>query len=249
MQKTAGGEVFVTTSRPLERIGIDIMTITHGQYVLVAIDYFTRLMKAKISTTKETKAITRLTKDIIAELGNPKEIVADSGKEFDSGEFKAMCWENSIHLHFTSADKHQSNGRVERAIRKIWQCIRKEKEEREVSLHEIPTLVEKINNTFCRAIKTTPREAWNNPENKILIEANNRKTKYAKEFKRLHREVFETGDKVFIQELRDKNEPKINSRTHIEGVIKRALANDSYLVESKGKIIKRNHAQMRKISP
>jgi hypothetical protein len=128
-QKTDGGEIFIETSEKLEIVGIDILTITHGQYLVVAVDYFTRYIICKYSTTKDTMAITNLMNNIIDEIGIPKKIVTDSGTEFNSKVFKAMCLEKKIEHHMTSPGKHQSNGRVERSNRKIWQIIRKEKEE------------------------------------------------------------------------------------------------------------------------
>lgn len=57
--KTQGGEVFITTSKPLEKVAADIMTITHGQYLLTFVDYFTRVARAKTLKDKSSKSVDR----------------------------------------------------------------------------------------------------------------------------------------------------------------------------------------------
>jgi transposase InsO family protein len=64
-------------------------------------------------------SITERVKNILNEIGNPEQIITDSGTEFTSTIFKQMCIERNILHHVVSPDKHQGNGRVERANRKI----------------------------------------------------------------------------------------------------------------------------------
>jgi hypothetical protein len=56
-QKTDGGEVFITSSKKLEKVGIDLLTITHGKYLIVLIDYYTRYMKTAIINYKDTNTV------------------------------------------------------------------------------------------------------------------------------------------------------------------------------------------------
>ncbi len=45
--KTNGGEIFIKTKRLLEKMGVETLALTHGERLLVAIDYFTKLIKCK----------------------------------------------------------------------------------------------------------------------------------------------------------------------------------------------------------
>lgn len=147
-----------------------------------------------------------------------------------------MCNKIGIWHYTVSPDKHQSNGRVKRAIRKIWQVIRKTNVNKEVKDDDIPELINKINNTFCRAVGTTPDDAWRNGSKMPLS--------YKGEFKKLFKEKFKPNENVFVAELKDKNESKLECRFKKPGTIVKVLENDSYLVWCNGKLIKRNHASL-----
>lgn len=138
----------------LKKITLDLLTFTHGEYLVVAIDYFTRYICVKSTRSKDTISITKTVEKIIEELGKPETIVTDAGTEFNSTVLKEMYILKNINHHVTSPDKHQSNGRVERMNRKIWQLIRKEiAENKEINFENIPELIQKINNIYLEQYK------------------------------------------------------------------------------------------------
>lgn len=203
LQKTEGGEIFIKTKEPLEIVGVDIMTISRGKYLMVLVDYFTRIIKTRFARSKDMAETAMVVEDIIGEIGTPKKIISDARGEFVSKAFKELCARKGIEHHVIAADKHQSNGRVERSIRKIWQILRKTEVEKPVAENKIPELTKTINNTWNRANGRMPNEARENLANELLIK-NNGEIGYNTEFRKLKREKFEIGDKVYVQELRAK---------------------------------------------
>ncbi|KAI5180824.1 hypothetical protein PAEPH01_2758, partial [Pancytospora epiphaga] len=93
-------------------------------------------------------------------------------------------------------------------------------------------------NTYHRGIKQTPNEAWDNPENEMLIKINGSDTKYSEEFPPHKSEMFKEGDKNIRR-------PKIESKYPGEGIVTEVLGNDLYLIKENDKIQKRNHAQLK----
>lgn len=128
-RKLGGGCELVTTSEPLEKTAIDIMKISEEDTtVLVFIDYYTRKMKIKVLKSRTTKDILMALRSIFKEVGTPKELNTDNAKEFVAKEFLNFCTDLNIVQHLTSVEKHQSNGRVESAIRTIRNGLVKSKE-------------------------------------------------------------------------------------------------------------------------
>lgn len=116
----------VESSKPLEKVGMDITALRHKKYLLVAVDYHTRVIKAEVADSKETQKMIEAAEKIRKEWGSPQMLITEERCEFTSCMFKQWCKNNGITHHTTAPDKHQSNERVERAIRKIWPIIRKE---------------------------------------------------------------------------------------------------------------------------
>lgn len=70
------------------------------QYAIVAVDYFTKWVKAKALATITTEAITDfIWKNIICKFGLPRVFVAELGKHVDSAEFKEYCNPKGIYVH------------------------------------------------------------------------------------------------------------------------------------------------------
>lgn len=167
IKKTLGGENFITTSVPNEIVAADLLYLNHKEFIVTYVDFYTRLPKTKLITSKDTINVKDILQEFINELGTPKKLITDPGTELDSQTIKTWCLNNNIQLHLTSSEKHQSNGRIKRIDRNIWQGIRKLKLEStdktmDQIVHEIE---ESYNNTLNRSIKMSPNEAWNFPEN------------------------------------------------------------------------------------
>lgn len=249
-QKNNGGEVYIASSNPFEKIGIDLLMIAQDRPVLTFIDYYTRIAKIRLLKSKSEIEITKALEEIFNETGYPKLLISDNGKEFVNKKIEKILNAHSVSHHKCSPEKHQSNGRVERLHRTIWQGIRKYqlgeiKDYNELNC-ELQMLIEKYNNTEHRAIGLTPNEAliefMNQSENLII-----KSHKYEKEFKTLNRENFEEGEEVYLKRSLINLQTKKDSLFDKKVKIIKKLDNDSYLVQDKEKIFKRNHYSLKKM--
>lgn len=128
-RKLGGGSEFIEITKPLEKIAIDIMKISEwGKYMLVFIDYFTRMVKLKVLENRRIETIIKNLKSICNDIGVSEQLNSDNSLEFTAKEFLNWCTNLGIQHHLTSVEKHKSNGRVERFIRTIRDALVKIKE-------------------------------------------------------------------------------------------------------------------------
>lgn len=105
---------------PWVDIAIDLMgPLPSGDFILVAIDYFSRYKEIKITKKISSADVIKILKEIFSRLGNPKTVTADNGKQFSSEEFKHFCKDRNIVLYNTIPYWPQQNGEVERQNRDI----------------------------------------------------------------------------------------------------------------------------------
>ncbi|XP_074377568.1 uncharacterized protein LOC141719086 [Apium graveolens] len=111
--------------------GMDILgpfPIASGQrkFIVVAIDYFTKLIEAKALAKITTKKIAQFFwENVICRYGIPRILVTDNGKQFDNAEFREYCDDNNIELRFTSVAHPQANGRAKVVNRIILDGLKK----------------------------------------------------------------------------------------------------------------------------
>jgi transposase InsO family protein len=86
------------------------------KYVVVAVEYFSKWIKAKPLATI-TSAIVQnfFWQNIVCRFGVPKAITVDNGTQFDAKTFKTFCSQIGTKIHFASVRHPESNGLVERA--------------------------------------------------------------------------------------------------------------------------------------
>ena len=251
--KTSGGSVFVETTAPLEKIGLDIYFYTMEQKVLVIKDYFTRKAWAYILRDKSKEEILSKIKYFIASVGKPTEIIMDAGKEFENKALHEFCQKVNIKRHTISLENHRSNGRVERLNRDLNLYMRKIKLQKQKInwKEEVLLFIDNYNNKWHRAIDMTPNYAFSNPNNGTLIRRNNSQSPYRSEFQKKAREIFQVNDKIFLRTSEIRSKDKSKPLYENEGKIIQCMDNDSYLVrESKtGKIKKFAHKNITKNNP
>ncbi|GJX63005.1 reverse transcriptase domain-containing protein [Tanacetum coccineum] len=132
----------ITSPWPFYKWGIDIAgPFLEGprkvKFLIVAIDYFTKWIEAKLVATITGNQIKKFVWDnIVCRFGLPGEIISDNGKQFQDNPFKDWCEKLCIHQHFASVKHPQTNGLVERAKQK-WKSITTLKSEARVLSHEI----------------------------------------------------------------------------------------------------------------
>ncbi|XP_020412296.1 uncharacterized protein LOC109947163 [Prunus persica] len=89
------------------------------KYVVVAVDYFTKWVKAEpLATITATRVEDFVWTHICCRFGIPYAIITDNGRQFDSELFRQFCTRLKINLFFASPAHPQSNGQIE-AINKI----------------------------------------------------------------------------------------------------------------------------------
>jgi hypothetical protein len=169
-------EVFSTLGKPFaiykancphvapSALGLDIvgpLPMAQGnlKFTFIAVEYFTKWIKARAVSTITSKTAQKFFwKNIVCQFGVPPELTVDNGKQFDSQDFKDFCFSIGTKLAFASVYHPQSNGVVERANGKIFMAIKKilldDKKGKWADL--LPKAVWALNTTECQATGFTP---------------------------------------------------------------------------------------------
>ena len=84
-------------------------------HVLVAVDKFTKWIKAKPIKNLEASTTVSFIRELIFRYGVPRSIITDNGSNFDSDEFRTFCASQGTRVDYASVDDPQSNGQAERA--------------------------------------------------------------------------------------------------------------------------------------
>jgi hypothetical protein len=144
-----------------------------NSYIFTCIDVFSKNAWAKAIKVKEAKECKRVFKQILDESKRkPNYLYLDGGNEF-KGEFKSFCNEKNI-LLFPSKSKLKAAvvERFNRSLKeKMWRMFTyksslKEKKPKNFT-NFLEDLVNSYNNSFNRAIKTTPAAVNKKNEEKI----------------------------------------------------------------------------------
>ena len=121
----------MTSPWPFSAWGIDIIgKITPASsgghnYILVAIDYFTKWVEAAAYVNLTSRDVAKFLKyNIICRYGVPHEIVSDNGSHFKK-EVLALLNEYHIKLHKSAPYRPKTNGAVESANKNIKSMLRK----------------------------------------------------------------------------------------------------------------------------
>ena len=98
----------ITSPWPFAQCGIDIvgpLPLGKGQlkFLLVAIDYFTKLVEAEaLATITKAKIRSFVWKNVICRFKIPMMIISDNGRQFDNQGFKDFCSNLDIKNQFSS---------------------------------------------------------------------------------------------------------------------------------------------------
>ncbi|GJS10998.1 reverse transcriptase domain-containing protein [Tanacetum coccineum] len=93
--------------------------------MIVAIDYFTKWIEAKLVAAITRKQMMKFVWDnIVCQFGLLGEIISDNGKHFRDDPFKTWCEKLNIIQHFASVKHPHSNALVERTNRSLGEGIK-----------------------------------------------------------------------------------------------------------------------------
>ncbi|KAL0434465.1 UNVERIFIED_CONTAM: hypothetical protein Slati_2780800 [Sesamum latifolium] len=116
---------------PFTQWGIDIVghfLVASGQrkFLSVAIDYFTKWIKAEpLARITEGEVMKFIWKNIVCRFGIPREIISDNGRQFQGRRIQEWCQGLRIKQRFTIVAHPQSNGQVEVTNRILVQGIKR----------------------------------------------------------------------------------------------------------------------------
>lgn len=130
-----------------------------NKFAIVAMEYFTRCIKAKPLASITSKSVKKFFwQNIVYRFGVPRTLTVDNGKQFDSDKFKEFCKSIGTSLALASVYHPESNGAVERANMAVFSAITKTL----FNLREgkwiegLPIVVWSHNTTVTRATGYTP---------------------------------------------------------------------------------------------
>lgn len=231
---------YIIVNKPGDRIGLDILEISHKDRILIAIDYFSRKIWARVLTTKSSSKVLKFIKDVY-EVFPFISMTTDNGREFSNNKITKWAIENKVEHRLSVPYYHQSNGRIERVNRTIRNALRKTRGSVRSELKEI---VNSYNNIPHRGIGITPNEAVK-PENFEFVKLH--QEKYKKEFSRKDKRMvsLNVGDSVLLRNEFKKK--KMDDEFKEEGVIQKKEENDVYEVLTKnGATLRRHVTQLRR---
>jgi hypothetical protein len=166
---------FNETTYPGEKIGVDILDIGKNKKVVMAIDYFSRKLFAKMIKKKKALKVKKFLDDIFREF-KFKFLITDNGKEFSNNVLKDWIRKEGIEQIFAIPYYHKSNGRIERANRMIRNAFRKSNA---INAKVLKEIISNYNNLLHRGIGMSPNEAMKAENRNEVIENSN---KYIREF-------------------------------------------------------------------
>ena len=101
------------------------LTLEQRKFLLVAIDYFIKWVKAKpLAKITEVKVIDFVWKTIICRFDLPRVIITDNGRQFSGSKFAEFCRNRGISQYFTSVGHPQTNGEAKVTNKTILQGLK-----------------------------------------------------------------------------------------------------------------------------
>ncbi len=245
-RKKCGGCDFVESTGYLEKVALDLIEFRDiGRYILVAIDYHTRLVWGTVLRKKTAESVTMFIRELCLNGNRPKELITDNGKEFNNEEFRNFCSTMDIFHRRVSIESHRSNGRVERVIGTLRETILKLGDG--IFEEKVAKSIEIYNRSYHSGLGRTPLEALNDNTGHIMIE-NGLEGSYSKRFVKRKRENFKKGQLVRIAKKENlKGCNKYEKGRFLEtGSIIEVCGGDSYIVRlESGRLVKKRHYDLK----
>jgi hypothetical protein len=130
-------------------------------HLLVAVDKFTKWIKAKPIKKLDGSSTIKFFNKIIMRYGLPHSIITDNGTNFTKGIFADFCSQKGIRLDLASVVHSQSNGQVEKAKGLVLAGIRPRlveplKRSAGCWFEELPSMLWSLRTTSNHSISFTP---------------------------------------------------------------------------------------------
>ena len=110
--------------------GIDFIgpfpTSSCNKYILVAVDYVSKWVKAMASPTNDARVVTKfLKKNIFSRFGTPRTIISDGGTHFRNYQFDAFLVKYGVNHKAATPYQPQISGQVEVSNRELKRILEK----------------------------------------------------------------------------------------------------------------------------
>ena len=175
----------LTSPWPFSIWGVDIIgkispkSSSGHEYILVAIDYFTKWVEAasyaRLTAAKVAKFIRS---HIICRYGVPQELISDRGVHF-KGKVDTLIQEYGIQHHISSAYRPQTNGAVEAINKNIKRILKKMVEISRDWSEKLPFALWAYRTSFRTSTRATPYSLVYGMETVLLVEIEMRSLRVA----------------------------------------------------------------------
>nr|GFD15377.1 reverse transcriptase domain-containing protein [Tanacetum cinerariifolium] len=97
--------------------GIDFMgpfpSSRGNKYILVAVDYLSKLVEAKALPTNDARVVCKFLKNLFARFGTPRAIISDRGTHFCNDQFAKVMLKYGVTHRLATLYHPQTSGHVE----------------------------------------------------------------------------------------------------------------------------------------
>ena len=152
----------LTSPWPFSVLGIDIIgkispkSSNGHEYILVAIDYFTKWVEASSYARLTLARVAKFIRSyIIFRYGVPHDLISDRGVHF-RGELDTLIQEYGIQNHISSVYRPHTNGEVEAANKNIKRILRNMVKTSQDWLEKLPFALWVYRTSFRTSTKVTP---------------------------------------------------------------------------------------------
>nr|GFA76789.1 reverse transcriptase domain-containing protein [Tanacetum cinerariifolium] len=84
-----------------------------NKYILVAVDYLSKWVEAKVLSTNDARVVVRFLKSLFSQFGTPKAIISDRGTHFCNDQFSRVMTKYRVTHRLFTAYHPQTSGQVE----------------------------------------------------------------------------------------------------------------------------------------
>nr|GEZ86868.1 reverse transcriptase domain-containing protein [Tanacetum cinerariifolium] len=84
-----------------------------NKYILVAVDYLSKWVKAKALPTNDARVVVKILKSLFSRFGTPKAIISDRGTHFCNDQFARVMSKYGVTHRLSTAYHPQTSGQVE----------------------------------------------------------------------------------------------------------------------------------------
>nr|GFA44924.1 reverse transcriptase domain-containing protein [Tanacetum cinerariifolium] len=128
--------------------GIDFMgpfpSSKGNKYILVAVDYLSKWVKAKAFPTNDARVVVKFLKSLFFQFGTPKAIISDRGTHFCNDQFARVMSKYEVTHRLSTAYHPQTCGQVEvtnRGLKRILErMVGENRDRRKLQLNELSEL-------------------------------------------------------------------------------------------------------------